>query len=86
MNILKNSAGSVETSHIKKKGFEIFDFIEGQEYSIPQFKNNKFLIVGGYWNWLVKDIKTGKQLWSGWWNSNDEFDQTLLELETFKSE
>lgn len=86
MNILKDSAGCVTHKHIKNKGFNIFDTIEGYDYSIPQYQNNKFQIVGGYWNWIIKDIKTGQKIWSGWWNSNDEFDKTILELETFKSE
>jgi hypothetical protein len=86
MNVLKDNAGCVTHKHIKKKGFKVFNTIEGYDYSLPQYENYKFQIVGGYWNWIIKDVKTGQQIWSGWWNSNDEFDKTILELETFKSE
>lgn len=48
-------------------------------WSIPQYTNEKCVIIGGYWNWIVKDHK-GNELFSGWWNSNDEFDITMAEL------
>ena len=49
-------------------------------WEIPQYKNDKCFITGGYWEWIVKDIK-GKVLFIGWWNSNEEFDKTMQELE-----
>lgn len=49
-------------------------------YSMPQYQNDKVQILGGYWNYVVKDIKTGEKLWEGWWNSNEEFDATMAEL------
>lgn len=86
MNILKDSAGCVTQKHIKSKGFEVFEIIEGFDYALPQYHNDKFQIVGGYWNWIVKDIKTGEKIWNGWWNSNDEFDQTMSELLKLKQQ
>lgn len=84
MNIRKDSAGCVTNKHIQSKGFIIFDTIEGNDmgqmdYSIPQYKNDKYKIVGGYWNWTIQDLN-GKKLWEGWWNSNEEFDETLNSL------
>jgi hypothetical protein len=80
MNIRKNSAGFVTKKHILKRGFKVFDIIEGFDYSMPQYQNDKMQILGGYWNYVVKDIKTGNKLWEGWWNSNDEFDKTISKL------
>lgn len=84
MNITNNSAGYVSDEHIKSKGFKVFDVIEindmGQTtYSLQQFKNDKFQIIGGYWNYVIKDLN-GNKLWDGWWNSNEEFDETITKL------
>lgn len=84
MNIRTIAAGSVTDEHIKSRGFVVFETIEGNdmgqmEYSIPQYTNGKVKIVGGYWTWYVKDME-GKTLWEGWWNSNDEFDETMKQL------
>jgi hypothetical protein len=84
MNILKDSAGRVNHNHILSKGFEVFDIIKGNdmgqmEYEIPQYSNGKLKIIGGYWNWVIKNEKNEK-LWEGWWNSNEEFNETIKEL------
>ena len=84
MNILKDSAGAVSSKHIKKRGFEVFETAKsndmGQVIEMPQYQNDEIQIVGGYWNYIVKNRKTGATLWLGWWNSNDEFDETINEL------
>jgi hypothetical protein len=85
MNIRTNEAGAVKGEHIVSKGFEVFDKIEGNdmgqiEWEIPQYTNGIVKIIGGYWHWCVADMG-GKILWEGWWNSNDEFDQTMSELD-----
>ena len=82
MNIYKNSAGRASENHILNSGFEVFDTIEGNDmgqmsFSLPQFKNSRMKITGGYWNYTIKDIKTEEKLWEGWWNSNEEFDETI---------
>ena len=52
----------------------------GQVIEMPQYQNDEIQIVGGYWNYIVKNRKTGETIWSGWWNSNDEFDETMNTL------
>jgi len=84
MNIKTDAAGAVKDEHIISKGFKVFDTIKGNdmgqmEWEIPQYTNGKVKIVGGYWNWVVKNME-GQKLWEGWWNSNDEFDATMTEL------
>lgn len=83
MNIRTNSAGSVDHEHILSKGFKVFKTIEGSDqglsWSIPQYKNEKCTIEGGYWHWKVKDNE-GNELFGGWWNSNEEFDKTMINL------
>jgi hypothetical protein len=84
MNIHKDSAGCVTENHILGKGFIVFDIIEGNDmgqmsYSMPQYQNNKCKILGGYWNYTVKNNKDEK-VWEGWWNSNEEFDNTMIDL------
>jgi hypothetical protein len=84
MNITRNDAGSVGGKYILSKGFKVFDKIEGNdmgqcEWSIPQYKNSKCTITGGYWHWKVKD-NDGNELFGGWWNSNEEFEKTMTEL------
>jgi len=86
MNIRTNEAGYVDDKHILKNGFKVFETIEGNDmgqmgYSLPQYQNDKFKILGGYWNYSVVDRKTENKLWEGWWNSNEEFDKTISELE-----
>lgn len=84
MNIHTDAAGCVTDAHIESRGFKVFNTMEGRDidssWSIPQYQNEKVRIVGGYWNWSVIDRVSGKELWSGWWNSNDEFDQTMREI------
>jgi hypothetical protein len=84
MNIHKDSAGCVTENHILGKGFIVFGIIEGNDmgqmsYSMPQYQNNKCKILGGYWNYTVKNNKDEK-VWEGWWNSNEEFDNTMIDL------
>lgn len=84
MNILTNEAGTVNEQHIKSKGFKVFDEIIGSdmgqyEYSLPQYRNDKCTITGGYWNWKIKN-NNDVVLFSGWWNSNKEFDETINKL------
>lgn len=85
MNVHTDKSGSVSQDHIEKSGFEIFATIDGSDmgqmcYSLPQFTNGDIQIIGGYWNYIIKDIKTGKKLWEGWWNSNKEFDETIKNI------
>jgi len=89
MNIRNNDAGYVTDEHIKKSGFFVFDTIEesdmGQSsYSMPQWTNGKIKILGGYWNYIIEDAFTGQKLWDGWWNSNEEFDKTIAEINNSK--
>lgn len=84
MNITTDKAGAVSHKHILSKGFEVFETMDGNDmgqmsWSIPQYKNEKCVIVGGYWHWKVKD-NNGRELFGGWWNSNEEFDNTLSDL------
>lgn len=84
MNITTDKAGSMSSKHILDKGFEMYETIEGCDmgqlyYSMPQYKNNKYTITGGYWHYKVKNLKN-EVVWEGWWNSNEEFDQTFKEL------
>lgn len=84
MNICKTSAGSVSASHIESRGFKIFKTMRGSdmgqgEWDIPQFTNEKIKIVGCYWTWFVKDMDDN-ELWQGWWNTNEEFDKTIEEI------
>lgn len=74
----------VKIEHILSKGFEIYDTIVGDDmgqmsYELPQFKNDKYFIKGGYWNYVITDLE-GKELFSGWWETNEEFDRTLEEI------
>lgn len=85
MNVLKDSAGHVTGEHILSKGFKVFKTIEGNDmgqmsWSIPQYENTKCKIEGGYWHHTVSNHK-GQKLWEGWWNSNEEFDQVMEELD-----
>lgn len=85
MNIHTDAAGAVSDKHILSKGFSVFDVIEVNDIdsssSLPQYTNEKIKIVGGYWHYVVKDMED-KKLWEGWWNSNEEFDQTVTEIES----
>ena len=81
MNIHTDKAGYATGKHIKKSGFTVFDTITGNDmgqmdWEIPQYENDKCKITGGYWEWCIKDLE-GNEIWRGWWNSNDEFDQTM---------
>lgn len=81
MNIHTNEAGYATKEHILNSGFTIYDTFNGSDmgqitFELPQYTNGVIDIDGGYWNYEIKD-KDGNQLWSGWWNSNDEFDETI---------
>ena len=85
MNICKDSAGYVTDEHIKSKGFEVFKVIKGEEmgqmsWEMPQWEDDKLQIVGGYWHYRVILKETDEVLWEGWWNSNEEFDETMNNL------
>jgi len=83
MNIVTSDTGSVDGDFILSKGFKIFNKIEGNdmgcEWFIPQYKNEKCTITGGYWHWVVKD-NDGNELFDGWWNSNEEFEKIMTDL------
>jgi len=88
MNIHTNEAGMVEHEHILSHGFEVFATMNGNDmgqmsYEIPQYerKSDGLKIVGGYWKWEVKDGDGNTLIEDIWWNTNEEFDQTLKELE-----
>ena len=83
MNIRKASAGYVTEDHILSYGFHVFDTIKGNdmgqmEYVLPQFQKGEWTIEGGYWNYVVR--KNKEKVWEGWWNTNEEFDATMDEL------
>jgi hypothetical protein len=86
MNIRTNDAGYVTNEHILKSGFKLDEentYIEmGQgSYTLTDYsKYDKLFLTGGYWTYYIKD-KNGKTLFEGWWNSNDEFDETISKLE-----
>lgn len=86
MNITKDNAGSVTQKHILSCGFYIFKIDEvndmGQAtYEFPQYKRDDGVkITGGYWSYNVEN-KNGDILFSGWWNSNNEFDETMLHID-----
>jgi len=84
MNIRTNEAGSVTHEYILKSGFKVFDEIKGNDmgqmtYEMPQYTNGKIKILGGYWNYSIVDMENNI-LWSGWWNSNGEFDEVIKSL------
>lgn len=87
MNIRTNDAGAVSESHIKSRGFSVYKIIEGSDmeqssFSLPQFTNGELTIKGGYWNYSI--YKDGKSVFDGWWNTNEEFDETLREISAKK--
>ena len=84
MNIRNDNAGCVSEKHILNCGFTIFDTIKGNDmgqssFELPQFQNSKCKIIGGYWNYVIKNL-AGETILDGWWNSTDEFDQTIKKL------
>lgn len=87
MNITNSQAGYATQDHILSKGFSIFDTIVGSDmgmsWELPQYKNEEMQILGGYWNYVIKDNE-GNTLWEGWWNSNEEFDDTIAEIKNLK--
>lgn len=86
MNIRKDEAGYVTNDHILKSGFKIdkentYSDMGQSTYTLTDFsKDGKLFLTGGYWTYYIKD-KNGNLLFEGWWNSNDEFDSTISELE-----
>ena len=86
MNITKDSAGSVSQKHILSKGFGIFKIDEcndmGQAtYEFPQYKREDGVkITGGYWSYNIEN-KNGDVLFNGWWNSDEEFDETMSHVD-----
>lgn len=87
MNIRNDKAGYVTDAHIIQSGFKAFDNgnyfsdqgMEGRKQVLPEFTDGVLYISGGYWNYEIKNFQ-GKLLWSGWPNSNQEFDDVISEL------
>lgn len=86
MNITKDSAGSVSQKHILSKGFKIYKIQEVNDmgqvaYEMPQYEREDGIrITGGYWSYNIEN-KNGDVLFTGWWNSNDEFDETIKHID-----
>jgi hypothetical protein len=85
MNIKTDKAGVVSHEHIISKGFTVFETTEGsgmcgESWSIPQYTNGKIYIMGGYWTWYIRKTPQGDDLFDGWWNTNEEFDNTLEQI------
>lgn len=86
MNIRTNDAGMVSDEHILKSGFKVdkentYSDMGQSTYTLTDFsKDGKLFLTGGYWTYHIKD-KNGNLLFEGWWNTNEEFDRTIAELE-----
>lgn len=81
MNIRNSESGYVTHEHILKSGFVVTTTISGVGYELPQYrKGDNLFLTGGYWTHYLED-KHGNMLWEGWWNSNEEFDKTVSEVE-----
>lgn len=86
MNIRKDSAGYVTEKHIIESGFKVdkensFSDMGQMTVTLKDYsKNGQLFLTGGYWTYYIKD-GGGKVLWEGWWNSNEEFDKTINEIE-----
>ncbi len=86
MNIRKDEAGYVTGKYILESGFKIdkeniySDMGQGSYTLTDYSKNNKLFLTGGYWTYYIKN-KQGDLLFEGWWNSNEEFDNTIIKLE-----
>jgi len=86
MNITNDSVGHVSQKHILSKGFSIFKIDEcndmGQAtYEFPQYKREDGVkITGGYWSYNIEN-KNGDVLFCGWWNSDEEFDETMIHID-----
>lgn len=83
MNIRTNEAGSISHQDILNQGFSVAKIKEfsdmGQStVTLTDYYKGNVLLTGGYWNWSLQ--KDGKEIFSGWWNSNEEFIQTLKDL------
>jgi len=83
MNIRTNSAGQVSDKDFKVLGFHIFHTIEGNDmgqmgWSLPQYKKGNITITGGYWTYDLS--YKGEKVFSGWWNSKEELEDTLKEF------
>ena len=79
MNIRRQDAGMVGTKHITKRGFKVYEVIDAMgEASLPQYKKGNAKINGGWWTYIVKI--DDEEVWSGWWNTEEEFDETMAEL------
>jgi chitinase len=87
MNVHTDEAGMVDHEHILSQGFKVFETMKGNDmgqmtWEIPQYerKSDGLKIVGGYWSWQVKDKYGNILIEDIWWNTNEEFDQTMNEL------
>jgi hypothetical protein len=86
MNITNDSAGFVTQKHILNRGFKIYKINEVNDmgqgtYELPQYERaDGVKITGGYWSYNIEDSK-GNVLFDGWWNSNKEFDETMIHID-----
>ena len=85
MNIRTDKAGAVTGKYFLSKGFKIdneTDVRDGERggWTLTDYSKGNIHISGGYWTWYVKD-KNGKSLGEYWWNTEEEFDKTLKQLE-----
>lgn len=88
MNNRTNQAGSVDHEHILSHGFEVYKVIKGNDmgqmtYEMPQYKRKSdgLKITDGYWGYDIEDKDGNILVEYIWWNSNEEFDQTMKEIE-----
>ena len=88
MNIRTYNSGSISKENILNHGFRIdktkdYPAIGESKYILIDYsKGNNLFLTGGYWNWYLKD-KNGKLLFRGWWNTVEEFENTLKELNNY---
>jgi hypothetical protein len=80
MNIRTNEAGCVTNEHKVDEENTYSDMGESSYTLTDYSKDDKLFLTGGFWTYYIKD-KKGKTLFEGWWNSNDEFDETIRKLE-----
>lgn len=82
MNIRNESAGYIKEQDILNEGFECYETIEVSDIdsscSLPQYRRGDLYLNGGYWNYTLK--RNGKILFDGWWNTVEEFKQTLRNI------
>ena len=85
MNKRQDQNGYATNDHFLKSGFvidRVHDFSTGWEsWRLTDYsKDGKLFLTSGYWTYSIKNAD-GKILFEGWWNSNEEFDKTIYEIE-----